>query len=80
MNNLSQTPHKNTISAAEGQLHSYNQDIVQLILGKKTATPTKSIDIGEPEIPCKRKVPKNYDHGPCYGTRTFTMNTKVWLN
>lgn len=68
--NLSQTLQKKTISAAEGQqvgrmvidtLCTLRTEESYDLFWEKAATVAKSVDVGEPEVPRQRKIPKRYD-------------------
>ena len=75
--NLSQTLQKKTISAAEGQqvgrlvigtLSSLRTEESYNLFWEKAATVAKSVDVGEPQVPRQRKMPKRYDDGLATGT------------
>ena len=74
--NLSQTLQKKTISAAEGQqvgrmvidtLCSLRTEESYNLFWEKAATVATSVDVGEPEVPRQRKMPKRYDDGLATG-------------
>ena len=83
--NLSQTLQKKAISAAEGQqvgrividtLCSLRTEESYNLFWEKATTVAKSVDVGKPEVPRQRKVPKRYDDG--LATATFHDSPKLF--
>ena len=71
-NNLSRTLKHKTVSAAEGQeiarmtvqtLKFVNSGEFFDLFGVKVSSTDESLDVGEPQLPCCRKVHKTIDNG-----------------